>query len=71
MKRPIRTNDRSALLFVLRSEEPTDEEFELVYDLERDINVLAGTDQQPAVNSLGPIPTQTGTKASSDPPDQD
>ena len=71
MKRPIRTNDRSALLFLLRSEEPTEDEFQLVYDTQQDVNLLAGTDQQVAVNSLGPIPTQTGTKASSDPTDQD
>lgn len=71
MKRPIRTNDRSALLFLLRSEEPTEDEFQLVYDPQQDVNLLAGTDQQVAVNSLGPIPTQTGTKASSDPTDQD
>jgi hypothetical protein len=71
MKRPTRTDQRSALLFLLRSEEPTDDEFELIYDPERDVNLLAGTDQRVAVNSLGPIPTQTGTRASSDPPDQD
>jgi hypothetical protein len=71
MKRPIRTNDRAALLFLLRSEEPTEDEFQLVYDTQQDVNLLAGTDQQVAVNSLGPIPTQTGTKASSDPTDQD
>lgn len=71
MRRPTKTNDRSALLLLLYSEEPIDDELELVYDPQRDINMLGGASPAVAVESLGPIPTQTGTRASNDPTDQD
>ena len=56
---------------MLHSEEPSDGDLELVYDPARDINMLGPASLRVAVDAAGPIPTLTGTRAATDPSDQD
>ena len=72
MRLPTRISTPPACLLLRYSAEPTDDELLLAYDHDLDVNVLASPSHNLiAVESLGPIPTSTITKATKDPADQD
>jgi hypothetical protein len=72
MRRPTRTKKRSALLLSRYSERPENDPLNISYDSILDVNILVrGGRKEIAVEALGPVPTQTLTKATNDPSDQD